>query len=108
MARAMVELMQQEIDGLRSEIELLKMTKSEIKEYYLSYIEGCDQSFNQIMKERNELQAELEALRNQEPAGTLHDDGYFTWATRHRTEGYNYAGWRTNFYLAAGAKEKTE
>lgn len=36
----------------------------------------------------------------QEPAGTLHDDGHFTWKGTEPNEA-RYAGWRADFYLAA-------
>lgn len=37
------------------------------------------------------------------PDGTLHDDGYFTWAAIDRPKGYNYAGWSAPFYLVPPA-----
>lgn len=43
----------------------------------------------------------------QEPAGTLHDDGYFTWKGRSPYES-NFAGWRRDFYLAPVASQPAQ
>ena len=55
-------------------------------------------------KERDALRARVEAMEKQEPAGTLHDDGYFVWSPRCRPDS-NYVGWKTKLYLAPGAQE---
>lgn len=50
-----------------------------------------------------ELRAKIAEMEQQEPAGTLHDDGYFVWrkTAPHQS---NYAGWKMVLYLAPGAK----
>ena len=56
-----------------------------------------------LEKERDALRAKIEAMEQQEPAGTLHDDGCFVWreTAPHQS---NYAGWKMALYLAPGAK----
>ena len=55
-----------------------------------------------LCDEIERLQAKLEALRKQEPAGTLHDNGRFVWRGTTPRE-WHYAGHRWQMYLAAGA-----
>ena len=49
------------------------------------------------------LRAQIETMEKQEPAGTLHDDGYFVWrkTAPHQS---NYAGWKMALYALPGAK----
>ena len=48
--------------------------------------------------------AVMEVLAKQEPAGTLHDDGYFVWRERPHPYQGNYAGWKMALYALPGAK----
>lgn len=50
-----------------------------------------------------ELRAKIEQMEKQEPAGTLHDDGYFVWRNGRPYES-NYAGWKMALYARPGAK----
>ena len=79
-------LEQARLNGMGSEREAALMAKLEAAE-----------------KERDALRARIEAMERQEPAGTLHDDGYFVWNPRCRPDS-NYVGWKTKLYLAPGAK----
>ncbi len=46
---------------------------------------------------------EIEKLKQQKPCATLHDDGYWTWnGTRPHMS--DFAGWRLDVFLAAGAQ----
>lgn len=83
---------------------------------------GCDlqkeQAIQEAIIEIRELRAEVQtwkqqsesywekikAMEKQEPAGTLHDDGYFVWNPRCRPDS-NYVGWKTKLYTLPGAKE---
>ena len=49
--------------------------------------------------------AVMEVLAKQEPAGTLHDDGYFVWrkTAPHQS---NYAGWKMVLYALPGAQSQ--
>lgn len=57
----------------------------------------------QLKKENEELRAKIERMEKQEPAGTLHDDGYFVWRKGYPYES-NYAGWKMALYALPGAK----
>ena len=49
------------------------------------------------------LQAKIEAMEQQKPIATLHDDGYFTWVASRPYES-DFAGWRMKVYALPGAK----
>jgi hypothetical protein len=70
------------------------------------YSELRKEAAAEIMRLRNDcynLRARIEEMEKQEPAGTLHDDGYFVWR---KTSPYqsNYAGWKMTLYALPGAK----
>ena len=50
-----------------------------------------------------EREAELAALKSQQPVATLHDDGYWTWIGTPPYES-SFVGWRQQVFLAAGAQ----
>ena len=55
-------------------------------------------------RERDALRAKITEMEQQEPAGTLHDDGYFVWRKGCRPHESNYAGWMMKLYALPGAK----
>ena len=67
--------------------------------------------FNHIFQDAREeierLRAKIAEMEKQEPAGTLHDDGYFVWrkTAPHQS---NYAGWKMALYALPGAHPKLE
>ena len=66
-------------------------------------IDSLGSELNAVSNERDALRAKIEAMEQQKPAGTLHDDGCFVWSTP-RPYDSNYAGWKMKLYLAPGAK----
>lgn len=54
-------------------------------------------------KECVALRVKIEAMEQQEPVGTLHDDGYFVWRERQHPHQGNYAGWKMALYALPGA-----
>lgn len=56
-----------------------------------------EQAVQEAIIEITRLRAKIEAMEKQEPAGTLHDDGYFVWSPRCRPAS-NYVGWKTKLY----------
>ena len=66
-------------------------------------IDSIGSILTKVVNERDELRAKIEAMEQQKPAGTLHDDGCFVWSTP-RPYDSNYAGWKMKLYLAPGAQ----
>ena len=58
----------------------------------------------EFQKEIDALRAKIAEMERQEPAGTLHDDGYFVWRERPHPYQGNYAGWKMALYALPGAK----
>ena len=58
---------------------------------------GYSELRKEAAAEITRLRAKIEAMEKQEPAGTLHDDGYFVWSPRCRPAS-NYVGWKTKLY----------
>jgi hypothetical protein len=56
-------------------------------------------------RERDELRAKIEAMEQQEPVGTLYDDGCFVWRDSKPHE-YNYAAWKMKHYALPGAQSQ--
>ena len=79
-------LEQARLNGMGAERELALMAKLEAAE-----------------KERDALRAKIDAMEQQYPVGTLHDDGCFVWSAPRPYES-NYAGWKMKLYLAPGAQ----
>ena len=57
-----------------------------------------------LAAENYDLRAKIAEMERQEPAGTLHDDGYFVWRERPHPYQGNYAGWKMVLYALPGAK----
>ena len=57
----------------------------------------------EFQKEIDALRAKIAEMERQEPAGTLHDDGYFVWRKTAPHE-INYADCKMAFYALPGAK----
>lgn len=55
------------------------------------------------VKEAKALRAKVEAMEQQKPVGTLHDDGCFVWRKTAPHES-NYAGWKMALYALPGAQ----
>ena len=62
-----------------------------------------EQAIQEAIIEIRELRARIEAMEQQEPVGTLHDDGCFVWreTAPHQS---NYAGWKMALYALPGAQ----
>lgn len=70
-------------------------------------IQGSDADRDEIQSVLSGLERLAAQQESAEPAGTLHDDGYFTWSKavppEHKYRS-NYAGWRLDFYLRPDPK----
>ena len=66
-------------------------------------IDALGSELNAVAKERDALRAKIEQMEQQEPAGTLHDDGYFVWRRGCRPYESNYVGWMMKLYALPGA-----
>ena len=86
------ETLQAERDALRTELADLRSSMT----FRTSLI-------GRIEAECDALRAKIEAMEQQKPVGTLHDDGYFVWSVPSPYES-NYAGWKTKLYALPGAK----
>lgn len=90
-----------ERDALRNEIACVKEVEFPRKAQAVADVwKGkCER----LEAERDALRAKIEQMEQQEPVGTLHDDGYFVWRKTAPYES-NYGGWKMALYALPGAK----
>ena len=73
------------------------------KERLLGLAHDQNRELVRLREECRALRAKITEMEQQEPAGTLHDDGYFVWRkpAPYRS---NYAGWKMALYALPGAR----
>ncbi|HML83331.1 MAG TPA: hypothetical protein PKE37_16375 [Thiomonas arsenitoxydans] len=78
-------------------------SRSEAADYFANRMCRLNGRLSDIRDERDALRAKITRMEQQEPVGTLHDDGCFVWreTAPHQS---NYAGWKMALYALPDAK----